>query len=152
MRTVIQRVKRASVSVDGEIVGAIDGGLLILLGIGPNDTEAEAKWLADKIAVMRIFEDSDGKFNLSLLDAGGGALVVSQFTLYADAAQGRRPSFIKAAPPEVAAPLVDRFAALLRSAGVQRVEMGRFGARMLVDLQNDGPVTILLDREPTTTA
>jgi D-aminoacyl-tRNA deacylase len=151
MRTVIQRVKRASVSVDGEIVGAIDHGLLILLGIGPNDTQAEAKWLADKIAVMRIFEDTDGKFNLSLLDAGGGALVVSQFTLYADAAQGRRPSFIKAAPPEIAAPLVDRFAALLRSAGVQRVEMGRFGARMLVDLQNDGPVTILLDREPPQT-
>ena len=150
MRTVIQRVKHASVTVDGEIVGAIDHGLLILLGIGPNDTEAEAKWLAEKISVMRIFEDGDGKFNLSLLDAGGGALVVSQFTLYADAAQGRRPSFIKAAPPEIAAPLVDRFAALLRSAGVNRVEMGRFGARMLVDLQNDGPVTILLDREPNT--
>src|SRR5258706_14322340 len=113
MRTVSQRVKRASVTVDGEIVGEIDQGLLTLVGIGPNDTEAEAKWLAEKIAVMRIFEDGDGKFNLSLLDAGGGALVVSQFTLYADAAQGRRPSFIKAAPPEIAALLVDRLAALL---------------------------------------
>jgi D-aminoacyl-tRNA deacylase len=150
MRTVIQRVRRASVSVDSEIVGAVDQGLLILLGIGPNDTEAEARWLAEKIAVMRIFEDQDGKFNLSLLDVGGEALVVSQFTLYADAAQGRRPSFVKAAPPDIASPLVDRFVDLLRETGVQRVETGRFGARMLVDLQNDGPVTILLDREPQT--
>lgn len=147
MRTVIQRVSRASVTVDGEIVGAIDHGLLILLGVGPNDGEAQAKWLADKIANMRIFEDDNGKFNRSLLEVGGSALVVSQFTLYADATQGRRPSFIKAAPPEIAEPLVERFAALLRAAGVSRVETGRFGARMLVELVNNGPVTILLDRE-----
>ncbi|MEP7289504.1 MAG: D-aminoacyl-tRNA deacylase [Chloroflexota bacterium] len=148
MRTVIQRVKRASVTVAGEVVGAIDQGFLILLGIGPNDSEAEAKWLAEKIALMRIFEDDSGKFNRSLLDVGGGALVVSQFTLYADASYGRRPSFIKAARPEVAEPLVNRFAELLRVAGVQRVEMGRFGTMMLVDLQNDGPTTIILEREP----
>jgi D-tyrosyl-tRNA(Tyr) deacylase len=149
MKTVIQRVSRASVTVEGEIVGAIDQGLLILVGIGPGDTQAEAKWLADKIAVMRIFEDDAGKFNRSMLDVGGGALVVSQFTLYADAVQGRRPSFIKAAPPDIAAPLVEQFAQLLRDAGVQRVETGRFGARMLVELVNEGPVTILLDREPS---
>ncbi len=149
MKTVIQRVRRAAVTVDGETVGAIDQGLLILLGIGPADTLAEAKWLAEKIAVMRIFADEDDKFNRSLLDVQGGALVVSQFTLYADAVQGRRPSFIKAAPPQVAEPLVDQFADFLRKAGVQRVETGRFGAQMLVELINDGPVTILLDREPT---
>ncbi len=148
MKTVIQRVRRAAVTIDGEIVGAIEQGLVILLGIGPNDTEAEAKWLADKIVVMRIFADADDKFNRSLLDVGGGALVVSQFTLYADAVGGRRPSFIKAAPPQIAEPLVDRFAAFLNAAGVQRVETGRFGARMLVEIHNDGPVTILLDREP----
>src|SRR5688572_10713774 len=133
MRTVIQRVSRASVMVEDEVVGAIDRGLLILLGIAPNDTETEAKWLADKIAVMRIFEDENSKFNLSLLDAGGSVLVVSQFTLYADASQGRRPSFVKAAPPEIAAPLVERFADLLHAAGVQHVAMGRFGARMAVE-------------------
>ncbi len=148
MKTVIQRVRRAAVTVGGETVGAIEQGLVILLGIGPDDTEAEAKWLADKIAVMRIFADADDKFNRSLLDVGGGALVVSQFTLYADAVGGRRPSFIKAAPPQIAEPLVDRFAAFLNAAGVQRVETGRFGARMLVEIHNDGPVTILLDREP----
>ena len=149
MRTVIQRVRRAAVSVDGETVGAIDQGLVILLGVGPDDTEAEAKWLADKIAVMRIFADEADKFNRSLLDVGGGALVVSQFTLYADAAQGRRPSFVKAAPPPIAEPLIERFVQYLREAGVQRVETGRFGARMLVEIHNDGPVTILLDREST---
>ena len=146
MRTVIQRVRKASVTVEDQIVGAIDHGLLILVGVGPNDTEAEAKWLADKIAVMRIFDDDQGKINLSLLDVAGSALVVSQFTLYADARQ-RRPSFVKAAPPHIAAPLVDRFAQYLRDTGVQRVEMGRFGAMMLVALENDGPFTVLLDRE-----
>jgi D-tyrosyl-tRNA(Tyr) deacylase len=148
MKTVIQRVRRAAVTVNGETVGAIDQGFLILVGVGPGDTEAEAKWLADKIAVMRIFADQDDKFNRSLLDVGGGALVVSQFTLYADAIQGRRPSFVKAAPPHIAEPLIKQFAAFLRAAGVQRVETGRFGARMLVEIHNDGPVTILLDREP----
>lgn len=149
MRTVIQRVSRASVTVEGEVVGAIDHGLLILVGIAPNDTTAVAKWLADKIVVMRIFEDENGKFNLSLLDTGGSVLVVSQFTLYADASQGRRPSFVKAAPPDIAAPLVDRFAELLRTAGVQHVATGHFGARMAVELINNGPVTIILEREPS---
>ncbi len=148
MKTVIQRVRRAAVTVQGEPVGAIDQGLLILLGIGPGDTEAEAKWLAEKIAVMRIFADDADKFNRSVLDVNGGALVVSQFTLYADAVGGRRPSFVKAAPPQVAEPLVERFAAFLRAAGVRRVETGIFGARMMVEIHNDGPVTILLDREP----
>jgi D-tyrosyl-tRNA(Tyr) deacylase len=148
MRTVIQRVRRAAVLVDGETVGAIEQGLLILVGVGPGDTEAEAKWLAEKIAVMRIFADADDKFNLSLLDVSGGALVVSQFTLYADAVQGRRPSFVKAAPPQVAEPLIERFANYLKTVGLQRVETGRFGARMLVEIHNDGPVTIRLDREP----
>lgn len=151
MRTVIQRVNHASVTVAGETVGAVERGFLILVGIGHHDTEVEAKWLAEKIAVLRVFEDAEGKFNRSLLDVGGGALVVSQFTLYADAAQGRRPSFIKAARPELAEPLVLRFADYLREAGVQRVEMGQFGAMMNVLLENDGPVTILLDREPSTT-
>jgi len=147
LRTVIQRVRRASVTVNGEVVGSIDHGLLILVGAAPTDTDAEAQWLAEKIAVLRIFEDDNGKFNRSLLDVGGSALVVSQFTLYADASQGRRPSFIKAAQPEIAEPLILRFVEFLRKAGVPRVETGRFGAMMLVDLQNDGPTTILLDRE-----
>ncbi|MCC7206447.1 MAG: D-tyrosyl-tRNA(Tyr) deacylase [Anaerolineae bacterium] len=148
MKTVIQRVSRAAVLVDGQTVGAIETGLLILAGVGPNDTDAEAKWLAERIAVMRIFPDEDDKFNRSLLDIGGGALVVSQFTLYGDAVGGRRPSFSKAAPPAIAAPLLDRFVGYLRAAGVARVETGVFGARMTVELVNDGPVTILLDREP----
>lgn len=148
MKTVIQRVTRAAVRVDGQVVGAIDTGLLILAGVGADDTDAEAKWLAERIAVMRIFPDADDKFNRSLLDIGGGALVVSQFTLYGDAAGGRRPSFSKAAPPGVAAPLIDRFVSFLRQAGLARVETGIFGARMMVELENDGPVTILLDRHP----
>jgi D-tyrosyl-tRNA(Tyr) deacylase len=152
MKSVIQRVRRAAVRVDGEIVGAIDHGLLILLGIGQNDTAVQAKWLAERIAVLRIFADGDDKFNRSLLDVGGGALVVSQFTLFGDAAGGRRPSFIKAAPPTIAAPLVDQFVAFLRAAGVERVETGVFGAKMLVALENDGPVTILLDRDADATS
>ncbi|HVO42477.1 MAG TPA: D-aminoacyl-tRNA deacylase [Aggregatilineales bacterium] len=147
MKTVIQRVNRASVTIDGETVGAIDRGLVILVGVGPNDSDADARWLASKIAVMRIFEDDDGKFNRSLLDVGGSALVVSQFTLYADAVQGRRPSFFKAAPPAMADALISRFVTYLHEAGVPCVETGRFGARMLVEIYNDGPVTILLDRE-----
>src|SRR5262245_17929352 len=148
MKTIIQRVRKAAVTVDGETVGAIDRGLLILVGVGLADSDAQAKWLAEKIAVMRIFEDDDGKFNRSLLDVQGSALVVSQFTLYADAVQGRRPSFINAAPPALAEPLIERFTGYLRGAGVQKVETGRFGARMLVEIHNDGPVTIALDREP----
>lgn len=148
MKTVIQRVRRAAVQVEGEIVGAVDQGLLILLGVGHGDTLSEAKWLAERIAVLRIFADENDKFNRSLLDVEGGALVVSQFTLFGDAVGGRRPSFIKAAPPEIASPLCDRFVEFLKAAGVKRVETGVFGAKMLVELENDGPVTILLDREP----
>jgi D-aminoacyl-tRNA deacylase len=148
MRTVIQRVRRAVVTIDGQMVGAVEQGLLVLVGVGPTDTGTEAQWLANRIAVMRIFEDDDGKFNRSLLDIGGGVLVVSQFTLYADAAQGRRPSFVKAAPPQIAEPLIARFVEFLKAAGVQHVQTGQFGARMLVEIHNDGPVTILLDREP----
>lgn len=147
MKTVIQRVRRASVSVDGEVVGAIDHGLLVFVGVGPQDTETEAKWLAERIAVMRIFADDDDKFNRSVLDVDGGVLVVSQFTLYGDAVGGRRPSFFKAAPPQIAEPLIEKFVGFVKAAGVQRVETGRFGAKMLIDIQNDGPVTILLDRD-----
>ena len=147
MRAVLQRVTRGSVTVGDELVGQIQRGLVILLGIKNGDTEAEALWLARKIATLRIFEDDQGKFNRSLLDAGGEALVVSQFTLYGDARRGRRPSFTQAAPPERAAPLVDRFAQLLRDQGVSRVDTGRFRARMIVGIDNDGPVTIILDTD-----
>jgi D-tyrosyl-tRNA(Tyr) deacylase len=146
MKTVIQRVSRASVTVSDQVVGAIQQGLLILVGIGHGDTATEAQWLAQKIAVMRIFEDEAGKFNRSLLDINGAALVVSQFTLYADPSQ-RRPSFVKAAPPTVAAALIDQFVAYLQAAGVKQVETGQFGASMQVELVNSGPVTILLDRD-----
>ncbi len=146
MRTVIQRVKQASVRVGDDLVGSIQNGLLIFVGVGHGDTETEAKWLARKIAVMRIFADDEGKFNRSLLDVNGSALVVSQFTLYADPSQ-RRPSFIKAAPPQLAEGLVVHFCECLREAGVRQIETGRFGAMMLVSLENDGPVTILLNRE-----
>jgi D-tyrosyl-tRNA(Tyr) deacylase len=147
MRVVLQRVMRARVTVENQVVGAIDQGLLILIGVRNGDTAAEAKWLAEKIAVLRIFADEDNKFNRSLLDIGGGALVVSQFTLYGNAVGQRRPSFIEAAPPSLAAPLIDQFVAFLRRAGVQRVETGIFGAKMLVELANDGPVTLILERE-----
>lgn len=144
MRALIQRVTQASVTVEGEVVGAIEAGLVILLGVGQDDDESAAVLLADKIVRLRIFADADGKFNHSLLDAGGAALVVSQFTLFADTRKGRRPSFVQAAPPERAAPLVERFCAALRAHGVV-VETGRFGAMMQVALVNDGPVTIWLD-------
>ena len=146
MKLVLQRVTRGSVSVDGETVGAIGPGLVILVGVAPNDTEAEARWLATKTAGLRIFEDRDGKMNASLLDVEGAALVISQFTLYADSRKGRRPSLTDAAPPEIAEPLVERFAALLREHGVP-VEMGIFGAFMQVEIHNDGPVTVILERE-----
>lgn len=144
MRAVIQRVREASVSVDDTIIGAIGAGLVILVGVAQDDSEKDAQFLAQKIATLRIFEDSAGKFNLSALDVGASALVVSQFTLYADTRGGRRPSFIDAARPEIAEPLVDRFAARLREQGL-KVETGKFQARMLVKILNDGPVTILLD-------
>lgn len=146
MRAVIQRVSSASVQVEGAIVGAIGAGLLILLGVGQGDTEAEARLLAEKTAQLRIFADTEGRFNLALLDVGGAALVVSQFTLYADTRKGRRPSFTDAAHPSIAAPLVDVYAAALRDQGVP-VATGSFGAMMQVHLVNDGPVTIILDSD-----
>jgi D-tyrosyl-tRNA(Tyr) deacylase len=145
MRALLQRVHHAKVSVDGKPVAEIGSGLVILLGIGLQDNETSARFLAEKIAALRIFEDSAGKFNRSLLEVGGAALVVSQFTLYGDTRKGRRPSFSAAAPPEVAAPLVDRFAALLAAQGVP-TQTGAFGAHMLVDLENDGPVTLWMEK------
>lgn len=146
MKVVIQRVSHAFVSVDGETVAAIGPGLLALVGVAESDDEAEAQRLAGKCAGLRVFADAEGKFNLSLLDSGGEALVVSQFTLLADTRRGRRPSFVGAAAPELAEPLVEAFAQALRGAGV-RTQTGRFGARMAVELLNDGPVTIVLDSE-----
>ncbi len=145
MRAVVQRVSQASVTVEGQVVGAIGPGLMILLGITHGDGHAEADWLARKIAGLRIFEDGAGKLNLSLQDVEGQALVVSQFTLYADARKGRRPSFVDAAPPDAAEPLVQRFVDKLRQYRVP-VEMGVFGAHMLVEIHNDGPVTLILEK------
>jgi D-tyrosyl-tRNA(Tyr) deacylase len=145
MRAVVQRVSKASVSVDDEIVGQIGHGVVVLVGVTHGDTSEQAEWLARKVAGLRIFEDSAGKMNAGLLDVGGAALVVSQFTLYADARKGRRPSFTDAALPEVAEPLVEHFAQALRDCGVP-VETGIFQAYMLVEIHNDGPVTILLER------
>ncbi len=144
MRAIIQRVSRAAVRVDNEVLGAIGPGLVVLLGVGEGDGEAQARVLAQKIANLRIFADVDSKFNLAALDAGAEMLVVSQFTLFADTRKGRRPSFSGAARPEIAEPLVQRFCAELRSLGL-RVAEGRFGAMMLVEIHNDGPVTIWLD-------
>jgi D-tyrosyl-tRNA(Tyr) deacylase len=135
------------VSVGGQTIGAIQSGLVVLLGIGQGDSEAEAQWMAGKIANLRIFEDEQGKFNRSLLEAGGAVLLISQFTLYGDAHKGRRPSFTQAAPPAVAEPLVERVGKLLGGLGVP-VSCGRFQAHMLVEIHNDGPVTITLDRPP----
>ena len=146
MRALLQRVSHASVTVDGEIVGRIGRGFLILLGIGQGDGEAAVKALSDKIVNLRVFPDDEGKMNCSLLDSGGAALVVSQFTLYADTRKGRRPSFIEAAPPALAEPLVERFIAELAACGIP-VAGGVFGAHMDVELLNDGPVTIWLDSE-----
>jgi D-aminoacyl-tRNA deacylase len=146
VRALIQRVSSASVTVEGVVVGQIAGGLLVLLGVGHGDGPEEAALLAEKTANLRIFGDDEGKFNRSLLDVGGAALVVSQFTLYADARKGRRPSFVGAALPDVAAPLVDAFGQVLADMGVT-VQRGVFGAAMQVALVNDGPVTIMLDSE-----
>jgi D-tyrosyl-tRNA(Tyr) deacylase len=145
MRAVVQRVSQASVKVDGEVVGAIGPGLVILLGITHDDGPDEADWMARKVAGLRIFEDRAGKMNLSLLDVEGQALVVSQFTLYGDTRKGRRPSFVDAAHPEMAEPLIEHFADALRQHGIH-VEMGIFGAYMLVEIHNDGPVTLILER------
>ena len=146
MRAILQRVHRAEVSVDGKTIGKTDGGYLILLGVKTGDTEEEARFLAKKTAELRVFTDSEGKMNLSLLDIGGSALVVSQFTLYADCKKGRRPAFINAEKPPLSENLYLRYVDYLREAGIQ-VETGAFGAHMLVSLENDGPVTILLDTE-----
>ncbi len=144
MRAILQRVSHASVTVDEKLVGQIGQGLLILLGVGQNDSEMEVKTLADKIVHLRIFSDDQGKMNLSLLDIGGEALVISQFTLYADTRRGRRPSFTGAASPSLAVPLVERFKEAIAAHGL-RVAEGIFCAHMHVELLNDGPVTIWLD-------
>lgn len=145
MKAVIQRVTRASVTVDGAIVGAIDEGLLILLGVAEGDTERDAEVLADKIANLRIFSDENGRMNLSLLSIGGAALVVSQFTLCASCSHGRRPDFFSAAKPDIAEKLYLYFCERIKIAGVHMVHRGVFGADMSVELLNDGPVTIILD-------
>ncbi|MBO9369177.1 MAG: D-tyrosyl-tRNA(Tyr) deacylase [Chloroflexi bacterium] len=144
MRLVLQRVRRARVLVEGEVIAEIGAGLLILLGIAPNDTEETARSLAQKVSLLRIFEDAQEKTNLSIQDIKGEALVVSQFTLYADVRKGRRPSFTEAAPPAIAAPLVERFAEFLRQQGIP-TQSGRFGAHMLVEIYNDGPFTLWLE-------
>lgn len=145
MRIVLQRVRQARVSVNDRAIAEIGPGLVLLVGIGPTDGEEQARYLADKIANLRIFEDQAGKINRSLLDVGGEVIVVSQFTLYADTRKGRRPSFTDAAAPQIAQPLVESFAALLVERGIP-TQTGEFGAHMLVEIANDGPVTIYLER------
>ena len=145
MRVLLQRVARAEVRVDGRVTGRIDRGYLLLVGITHDDDDGRLTWMADKVAGLRLFADADDKMNLALGDVGGAVLVVSQFTLYGDAAKGRRPSFIDAARPEVAIPLYERFIALLR-AHTLTVATGEFGAMMQVELINDGPVTLWLER------
>ncbi len=146
MRIVLQRVSEASVTVEGERISEIGFGLLLLVGVAQADGEAEADWLAEKIAGLRIMGDEEGKMNRSVTDVGGAVLAVSQFTLLADTRKGKRPSFIGAARPEEAERLFDHFCERLRAAGVNRVETGRFGAMMSVALVNDGPVTIVIER------
>ena len=144
MRAVVQRVRSARVVVGDKVVGAVGQGLLVLLGVAPTDTAAEVQWLADKVVGLRIFRDAYDKMNLSVSDIGGGVLVVSQFTLYGDCRKGRRPSFIGAAPPEIAEPLYEAFVNAVRALGVPTAS-GRFGAMMQVELVNDGPVTLVID-------
>src|SRR5437016_9188892 len=144
MRAVVQRVTRASVKVDGEIVGEIGNGLVVLVGIARDDTKVEAAYLVDKIAALRIFDDAEGKMNLSVKDVGGGLLIISQFTLYGDVRRGLRPSWIDAAPPEIAEPLYEYVVQQARTL-IAQVATGSFRAMMQVELVNDGPVTILLD-------
>jgi len=145
MRLLLQRVKYGRVTVDGMRVAEIGAGMVILLGIGPQDGEEQARYLVEKVTNLRIYEDEQGKINRSILEVGGEAMVVSQFTLYADTRKGRRPSFTDAAPPELAAPLVQRFAEMLVEQGVP-TQTGEFGAHMLVEVANDGPVTIWMER------
>jgi len=148
MRAVVQRSGAASVSVNGDVVGSIDRGLVILLAVSPEDGPTEVSWMASKLANLRIFPDDDGKMNRSLLDMDGSALVVSQFTLYGDCSRGRRPSFVRSARPEIAQPLYDQFSVALRSCGVRHVATGIFAADMKVSLCNDGPVTLVVDTPP----
>ena len=145
MRAVVQRVREARVTVGGQVTGKVDAGLLILLGVAPGDSEEQARWLARKLAGLRIFEDVQGKMSRSLLDITGDALVVSQFTLFGDVRKGRRPSFSGAAHPSHAQPLYERFCVMLEEEGVGRVERGVFGAMMEVELLNEGPVTLVID-------
>jgi D-aminoacyl-tRNA deacylase len=145
VKVVLQRVSRASVTIEGQITGAIDRGFCLLAGFTHTDTAAQIDWMAEKVTGMRLFSDANGKMNLGLRDVGGALLVVSQFTLYGDAEKGRRPSFIDAARPETAVPLYERFLEALRERGFE-VAAGRFGADMLVEIHNDGPVTLILER------
>lgn len=147
MRAILQRVRQGSVAVEGEVVGKIEAGYVILVGATHQDGLAEVKKLAEKTVHLRLFEDEQGKLNKSALEVGAEMLVISQFTLFADVKKGRRPSFTRAAPPEIAEPLVTHFIDALRELGVKKVETGVFGARMLVRLENDGPVTIMLDTD-----
>lgn len=144
MRAVLQRVSRARVVIGGEVAGAVERGLLVLLGVAPDDTAERARWLADKVVGLRVFADDEGKMNRDVQEAGGGLLVVSQFTLFGDCKKGRRPSFVGAAGPDVAVPLYEAFVAAARAHGVP-VATGRFGADMQVELVNDGPVTFWLE-------
>jgi D-aminoacyl-tRNA deacylase len=146
MRIVLQRVSAASVRIGGRVVGEIGRGYCLLMGVHVSDTAAEADWLAEKVAGIRLFPDGEGKMNLALADVGGSLLVISQFTLYGDASRGRRPSFTDAARPEQAMPLYEAFVAALRGYGLP-VETGEFGADMKVEIHNDGPVTLILDRD-----
>ncbi|HBG18085.1 MAG TPA: D-tyrosyl-tRNA(Tyr) deacylase [Desulfobulbaceae bacterium] len=146
MRAVVQRASRASITIDGVTTAAIGSGLVILLGIRASDTADDAKWLIDKIVNLRIFEDQDGKMNISLADTGGEMLIISQFTLYGDCRKGRRPGFSTAAPPAIAEPLYNRFIELAEESGI-RVATGVFQAAMQIELVNDGPVTLLVDSE-----
>jgi D-tyrosyl-tRNA(Tyr) deacylase len=147
MRAILQRVSSASVTIANEQVGAINQGLMILLGVAPTDTEADAQWLAEKIVALRIFPDSDGKMNLSVRAAAGGLLIVSQFTLFASTRKGTRPSFNDAAKPDLAIPLYEKFCALCALALGRPVATGRFGAEMKISLVNDGPVTLIIDSQ-----
>jgi len=148
VRVVLQRVKRAEVRVEGRVTGKVGPGFLVLAGFAPTDTDVQLTWMAEKILGLRVFGDAEGKMNRDLAEVNGGVLVVSQFTLYGDASKGRRPSFIDAAPPNLAIPLYEKFVALLKekSAGKIPVETGEFGAMMDVELVNDGPVTLVLER------
>jgi len=145
MRAVLQRASRASVSVDGRVIGSIGQGFVVLLGIAPGDGPDQVEWMADKVAGLRVFPDDHGKMDRDLAAVGGAVLVVSQFTLYGDVSRGRRPSFVAAASPEVAVPLYEAFVAALRRRGLS-VQTGEFGAMMAVELVNDGPVTLVIDR------